>query len=203
MQPIAHGPDHGLVEHLQAVAETAARHAPAAGAPWAHLAGLWHDLGKFRPGFQTYVRLDGNAHIEGRGVGQRDKSHSAAGALHAMQTLEASAGTHGRRAGWVLAQLIAAHHAGLYDAQDLRERLQGRDVEDSRREYREAHHACSRDAPELLNLPEALDAARLFAAVPGGPARDFSAYSVTYDARALAVGETLEAAPGVRLTRRC
>lgn len=36
-----------------------------------------------------------------------------------------------------------------------------------------------------------------------GPARDFGAYSVTFDARALAVGETCEATSGVRLTRRC
>lgn len=74
---LAHGPDHPLVEHLQAVAALAARSAPAGARPWAHLAGLWHDLGKFRPGFQRYIREDENAHIEGSGVGQRDKSHSA------------------------------------------------------------------------------------------------------------------------------
>lgn len=38
--------------------------------------------------------------------------------------------------------------------------------------------------------------------VPGTPARDFSAYSVTFDGRALAVGESVEAVPGVRLIRR-
>ena len=36
-----------------------------------------------------------------------------------------------------------------------------------------------------------------------GPARDFNAYAVAFDARALAVGESLEAAPGVKLTRKC
>jgi CRISPR-associated protein Csd2 len=36
-----------------------------------------------------------------------------------------------------------------------------------------------------------------------GPARDFGAYSVTFDGRSLAIGERLEAAPGVTLTRRC
>jgi hypothetical protein len=37
-------------------------------AGWAYLAGLWHDLGKYRPGFQTYIRQanDPDAHIEGR-----------------------------------------------------------------------------------------------------------------------------------------
>ncbi len=36
-----------------------------------------------------------------------------------------------------------------------------------------------------------------------GPPRDFGAYSVSFDGRALAVGESLQAAPGVTLTRRC
>lgn len=35
------------------------------------------------------------------------------------------------------------------------------------------------------------------------PARDFGAYSVSFNGKALSVGETIEAAPGVRLTRRC
>ncbi|MBX3634233.1 MAG: type I-C CRISPR-associated protein Cas7/Csd2 [Rubrivivax sp.] len=35
------------------------------------------------------------------------------------------------------------------------------------------------------------------------PARDFGAYSVTFGGRALAVGESAEAAPGVTVTRRC
>jgi CRISPR-associated protein Csd2 len=36
-----------------------------------------------------------------------------------------------------------------------------------------------------------------------GPARDFGAYSVTFDGRSLALGERIEAAPGVTLHRRC
>ena len=35
------------------------------------------------------------------------------------------------------------------------------------------------------------------------PARSFDAYAVTFDARTLAVGESLEAAPSVKLTRKC
>lgn len=35
------------------------------------------------------------------------------------------------------------------------------------------------------------------------PAREFAAYSVLFDGKALAVGESLQAAPGVTLTRRC
>jgi CRISPR-associated protein Csd2 len=37
----------------------------------------------------------------------------------------------------------------------------------------------------------------------GTPARDFAAYSVAFDGQALAVGESVQAAPGVTLTRRC
>lgn len=165
--PIAHGPDHGLVEHLQAVAGGARRHAPPGGEVWAELAGLWHDLGKFRPGFQSYVRTDDDAHIEGRGVGKRDKSHSAAGALHAMRALLERNGSFGRRAGKMLAMLIAAHHAGLYDSADLEERLAGGGAADSEREYAEAIDACRRHAPELLCISEGVDSAKLFEAIPG------------------------------------
>jgi CRISPR-associated protein Csd2 len=35
------------------------------------------------------------------------------------------------------------------------------------------------------------------------PARDFGAYSVSFDGKALGIGEAIEAAPGVKLTRRC
>jgi CRISPR-associated protein Csd2 len=41
--------------------------------------------------------------------------------------------------------------------------------------------------------------------VDGGnaPVREFGAYSVAFDGRALAPGESLQAGPGVTLTRRC
>ncbi len=49
---------HGLVEHLLEVARLAAGHAaPFGGQDWAHLAGLWHDLGEYRPRFQSYIRI--------------------------------------------------------------------------------------------------------------------------------------------------
>lgn len=52
---------------------------------WAELAGKWHDLGKYRPGFRRYVQQDrsNDAHIEGK-VGRREKTHSAGGALWAI-----------------------------------------------------------------------------------------------------------------------
>ncbi len=113
---IAQNPDgtwrtaHDLAEHLSAVAALAACFARGFGEDWAHLAGLWHDLGKYRPAFQTYIRNQTgfereNAHIEGQG---KRVEHSAAGALHAIATL-------GELPGRLLAYLIAGHHAGLPD----------------------------------------------------------------------------------------
>ncbi len=101
--------EHFLDEHLNAVAGLAANFASAFDSQdWARLAGLWHDLGKFRKKFQTYIKTvsgyEPEAHIEGA-PGRVD--HSTAGAIHAMEKL----GMHGR----ILAYLIAGHHAGLPD----------------------------------------------------------------------------------------
>ena len=75
------------------------------GAAYAQLAGRWHDLGKYRPRFQSYIRhvsgREPDAHIEGAGR----VIHSTAGALRAIEHLS--------RDGRGLAYLIAGHHAGL------------------------------------------------------------------------------------------
>lgn len=137
----ASGDDDGhlLADHLREVARLSAdRAAPFNAHGWGWLAGLWHDLGKYRDGFQHYIRQsrDPDAHIEGRVV-SADKTHSTAGALHAMQRL-------GPNIGRVLAFLIAGHHAGLPDgdpADGARASLSARlaaENADSQREYRES-----------------------------------------------------------------
>ena len=68
------GAPHLPAEHLTEVARCAALHADRFGPTWAQLAGLWHDLGKFRPGFQTYIRQTADAHIEGKLPSRSDKS---------------------------------------------------------------------------------------------------------------------------------
>ncbi|MEW6446034.1 MAG: CRISPR-associated helicase Cas3' [Pseudomonadota bacterium] len=97
---------HDLAAHLLAVAELAADFARGYGADWAGLAARWHDLGKYRPRFQRYIRLasgfEADAHIKGE-AGKAP--HSTAGALFACEQF----GLVGR----VLAYLIAGHHAGL------------------------------------------------------------------------------------------
>lgn len=100
---------HSLEEHLLEVGKLAGSMALAFGAAdWAGLAGRWHDLGKYRPAFQSYIKrasgFDPEAHIEG-GTGRVD--HSTAGAIHAVDKLKGT--------GRVLAYLIAGHHAGLPD----------------------------------------------------------------------------------------
>lgn len=81
-----------LEDHLDAVAELAASFASAFGAEdWGRLAGLWHDLGKYRPEFQRHIR------------GSREQvEHAGIGAALA-----------GQRALYPLAFAIAGHHAGL------------------------------------------------------------------------------------------
>ena len=98
---------HSLEEHLHEVGRIAGEMAACFGSSdWARLAGLWHDLGKYRPVFQAYIRgvsgFDPEAHIE-----QGRVDHSTAGAIHAVRELKG--------AGRVLAYLIAGHHAGLPD----------------------------------------------------------------------------------------
>ena len=78
---------HRLDEHLRSVERHAAAFADKFGAgDWGRLAGLWHDLGKFQPAFQSYIRRDSGfdpeAHLEGVVPGRVD--HSTVGALHAV-----------------------------------------------------------------------------------------------------------------------
>ncbi|NJA88087.1 CRISPR-associated endonuclease Cas3'' [Rhodocyclus tenuis] len=106
---------HLLEEHLRGVSALAAEFAAEFGAaPWAALAGIWHDLGKYRDGFQRYILQcgDPDAHIEGRVAGP-EKTHSAAGALWAQQYLAEVDKRSGPVVARVLAYLIAGHHAGL------------------------------------------------------------------------------------------
>lgn len=122
-----------LVEHLHDVAGLAGGFAQPFGAEeWASLAGLWHDLGKYRPRFQRYIGkvtgYNADAHIQGE---SGKAPHSTAGALLACQKLD--------KPGRILAYLIASHHAGLYDWNSENSSLQFRmDGEDAQKELAEA-----------------------------------------------------------------
>jgi len=93
----------GLAEHLNAVAECAARFAAPFGASeLACWAGLWHDLGKFHPDFQAYL---------GTPMASRGPDHKAAGALLSASWVDA------------LAFLIQGHHGGLTSLTALKQWL--------------------------------------------------------------------------------
>jgi CRISPR-associated endonuclease/helicase Cas3 len=164
---------HGLVDHLQAVGDLAAGFSIQFGPHWAYLAGRWHDLGKFRPGFQAYIRLDADAHIEGRLPQSSEKTHSAAGALHALAQFQQRWGSGGAQAARALAYVIAGHHAGLANwtadevAGGLETRLSEVGAPASRLEHDEAVAACRVNAPDLLPLPSDFDLLKALTAIPG------------------------------------
>ena len=148
--------EHFVDEHAQGVSSLAEEFAqPFGGSEWARLAGLWHDLGKYRPAFQRYIKTvsgyDPDAHIEGKAGRVR---HSTAGALLACE--------HFGTAGRVLAYLVAGHHAGLADWHSgLKERLSG---QDAAQELADAKAACGR--PERLAKPD-FDAKAGLKDIPG------------------------------------
>lgn len=91
------GVRHDLVEHLTSVAHLSRRFAEKFSAgELGYWAGLWHDLGKFHPDFQSYIAAP-------EPEGRRGPDHSSAGAVHAASVLEG------------LCFLVAGHHGGLPD----------------------------------------------------------------------------------------
>jgi CRISPR-associated endonuclease/helicase Cas3 len=88
---------------------------------WGYLTGLWHDLGKFAPVWQSYLRkkTDSNIHTDDV-LGTVD--HSTAGAQFVDRSIP--------KLGRLIAYLIAGHHPGLANGEDgdapqssLKERL--------------------------------------------------------------------------------
>ena len=164
---------HGLVDHLESVGHLTAGFSKHFGPGWGRLAGQWHDLGKFRPGFQAFIRSDSDAHIEGRLPASSEKTHSAAGALHAMAQFQQRWGAGGGQAARALAYVIAGHHAGLanWTADDvaggLETRLSGTGAPASQLEHEEAVAACRASAPGILPLPADFDLRQSLAQIPG------------------------------------
>lgn len=102
----AAGKRHDLVDHLTAVASLAARFArDLGGEELGRLAGLWHDVGKFHPAFQEYLRSC-EADPRARGHGP---DHKGAGALLAS-----------RHFAGISALLVQGHHGGLRAPEDLK-----------------------------------------------------------------------------------
>ncbi len=73
---------------------------------WGYLLGLWHDLGKFAPEWQQYLRSKVDPHSD-EIVGKVD--HSTAGAQHSVHEHTIL--------GHISAYPIAGHHSGLLDGE--------------------------------------------------------------------------------------
>ncbi len=100
---------HGLEEHLAQTADLAESFASPFAPGWGRIVGLWHDAGKYRLVFQNRIGVDPEAHSNGI------VDHSSVGALIAK----------GRGAP-LLAFIVAGHHGGMPNANDLRSRLQAK-----------------------------------------------------------------------------
>jgi len=107
-QFVAHTPNerdgvwHSLTHHIDAVAQRAQESASKFdAADFGYWAGVWHDIGKFHPEFQQYLR-DAAANP---GRNERGKDHKAAGSALAESHVP-----------W-LVPVIAGHHGGLRDVQ--------------------------------------------------------------------------------------
>lgn len=70
---------------------------------WGYLTGLWHDLGKFAPEWQTYLASKADPHAD-EVSGKVD--HSTAGAAFSRDLPPC---------GTLMSYLIAGHHGGLAD----------------------------------------------------------------------------------------
>lgn len=109
----AHSPNerdewHDLVDHLRGTAALAEAFGVAIGAAEAaRYLGLVHDIGKFDPEWQRYLR-ESHAGLRARGTGP---DHKAAGTSVAMRRLGPAA------------LVVQAHHGGLHTPNDLRDSL--------------------------------------------------------------------------------
>lgn len=97
-----------LLDHLVNTGEQAATFAEPFGArDWARLAGRLHDLGKYQPAWQDYIRRRTGFWTDEPAARKGSISHAIVGAVHAVERF----GKIGR----LLAYPIAGHHGGLSD----------------------------------------------------------------------------------------
>lgn len=117
--PVGGGDWHDLLSHLGRTASLARKNATKFGAgDLAHLAGLWHDIGKFNPEFQEYLRRCHEASLDG-GKAPRGGSvpHAVYGAMLAFEKSDVE------EIEW-LVPVIYGHHAGLPDHDRYSQALQ-------------------------------------------------------------------------------
>lgn len=101
-------------EHCEGVAARCCEFASEFGmAAWGRTLGLLHDRGKERSGFQAHIKYSSGYDASARS--EEESSHSAAGAILAHRIKE--------DVFYWLSNAIAGHHRGLYDLDELEQRL--------------------------------------------------------------------------------
>ena len=108
--PVNGGDWHDLVTHLERTALLARRHGwKFEAGELAYLAGMWHDIGKFNPEFQKYLKRCHEAAInEGKAPKGGSVPHAVYGAVFAAESVQ------------LISPVIYGHHAGLPDLERVR-----------------------------------------------------------------------------------
>ena len=123
---------HDLVSHLRQTAARAQTHGAKFGAgEISYLAGLWHDLGRFNPGFQEYLIRCERAYRDDGRPPMKSVPHAVYGAKFAREAYPP------------LMQVIYGHHAGLPESEAAKQRT-------SAPELAEAYAQVTRLAAEHL-----------------------------------------------------
>lgn len=109
---IAHIREDGTVqsveEHLKGTAELAGKFAKEFGnEDWGRIVALIHDIGKYNPAFQNYIKACNDWEEDDSEVTSKKVDHSTAGGIFAVKKF----GILGR----IIAYCISGHHAGLPD----------------------------------------------------------------------------------------
>lgn len=124
---------HNLVDHLRGVAEKAEKFAVPLNAPdLAYYLGLWHDLGKFNPAWQAYLKESAKGNKPAKKI-----DHKAAGSL--LMTQQKGLAT--------FALLIQGHHGGLRHTPDFKDWFEDRKADPA---TEEALRTARRLMPDLL-----------------------------------------------------
>lgn len=112
------GKPHDLRQHLLDTAKRAQTYADVFGAGnLAYLLGIWHDLGKYNPEFQQYLRDAQAADEKGEELGRKGPPHAVWGAT----LIQSMLAEHPQRTTFTLP--VLGHHAGLEDAGEAEQKI--------------------------------------------------------------------------------